>query len=196
NSGEYKVMGLAPYGKPKYADRIYERLLDLRADGSFRLALDYFDYCAGLTMTNRKFRRLFGGPPRQPESPLTQREVALAASGQVVCEDVMLRLAGHAHEVTGLRNLCLACGVALNCVGNGRVLREGPFERIWIQPAAGDAGGAIGAALIAWHAVLAKPRSPAPSDSMKGALLGPAFGDEQIEAFLDVRKAPHRALDW
>src|SRR5262249_49269402 len=146
-------------GTPKYADLIYDKLIDLRADGSFKLDLDYFDYCAGLTMTNDRFDKLFGAPARQPESKLGQREMDLAASVQVVCEEVMARLARHAHEVTGMKNRCLAGGVALNCVANGRLLRDGPFERIFIQPAAGDAGGAVGAALIAWHQHLGKPRT-------------------------------------
>src|SRR5206468_3317175 len=151
NSGEYKVMGLGPYGKPRYVDLIFSELIDLRADGSFRLNLDYFDYCAGLTMTNDRFSALFGGPPRLPESAIGQREMDLASSVQAVCEQVMLRLARQAREVTGCDDLCLAGGVALNCVSNGRLLREGPFSRIWVQPAAGDAGGAVGAAYVAWH---------------------------------------------
>ncbi len=158
NSGEYKVMGLAPYGEPKYVDRILSDVMDLREDGSFRLNQDYFDYLGGLTMTSKKFDRLFGGPPRSPESQLTQREMDLARSVQDVCEEVMLRMVRTAHRETGMRNLCLAGGVALNCVGNGRLLREGPFERIWIQPAAGDAGGALGVALLAWHRHFGGPR--------------------------------------
>src|SRR5262249_12496647 len=185
NSDEYKVMGLAPDGDPKHVDCVLERLLDLRDDGSFRLNMDYFDYCAGLTMTNARFHRLFGGAPRRPEAELTQREMDIAATVQAVCEEVMIRLARHAHEVTRLDDLCLAGGVALNCVGNGRILREGPFKRIWIQPAAGDAGGAIGAALTVWHTVLGRERIPATrGDGMRGALLGPAFSDQEIEAFL------------
>ena len=148
NSGEYKVMGLAPYGRPVYKDLILSELMDLKEDGSFRLNMDYFNYCTGLTMTNAKFNRLFGGPPRKPESDVTQRDMDLARSVQDVTEEVMLRMAKHIHGETGQKNLCLAGGVALNCVGNGRVLREGPFENIWIQPAAGDAGGAVGAALL------------------------------------------------
>ena len=151
NSGEYKVMGLAPYGKPKYKDLILSELMDLKEDGSFMLNLEYFDYGAGLTMTNRKFEKLFGGPPRKPESPLTQQDMDLARSVQEVTEEVMLRMVRYLHQETGLKNLCLAGGVALNCVGNGRILREGPFENIWIQPAAGDAGGALGAALFVWY---------------------------------------------
>ena len=151
NSGEYKVMGLAPYGKPKYVQAIYDHLLDLKADGTFRLNMGYFNYCTGLTMTNGKFDALFDGPPRRPESPLTQREMDLARSIQEITEEVMLRLARTLHRETGAENLCMAGGVALNCVGNGRILREGPFKGLWIQAAAGDAGGAVGAALAAWH---------------------------------------------
>jgi carbamoyltransferase len=195
NSGEYKVMGLAPYGTPKYADVIFDKLIDLRDDGSFKLDLDYFDYCAGLTMTNDRFARLFGAPARVPESQLGQREMDLAASVQVVCEEVMARLARHAHAVTGMKNLCLAGGVALNCVSNGRILREGPFEKIFIQPAAGDAGGAIGAALIAWHQVLGKPRAADNThDAMQAALLGNQFSDGDIESFLQAENAPYHAL--
>ena len=154
NSGEYKVMGLAAYGEPKYKELILTELMDLKDDGSFRMNMDYFDYCAGLRMTGAKFDRLFGGPPRKPESRLTQREMDLARSVQDVTEEVMLRMSRHVHKETGCKNLCLAGGVALNCVGNGRILREGPFDGIWIQPAAGDAGGALGAALLAWHQYL------------------------------------------
>ena len=150
NSGEYKLMGLAPYGEPRYVETIRTKLLDLKDDGSFRLDLTYFNYHRGLTMTSGKFHRLFGGPPRQPESPLTQRELDLAASIQVVTEEILLRMARHVHAVTGCRQLCLAGGVALNCVANGRLAREGPFDQIWIQPAAGDAGGALGVALGLW----------------------------------------------
>jgi carbamoyltransferase len=195
NSGEYKVMGLAPYGEPKYAEVIYDKLIDLRDDGSFRLDLDYFDYCAGLTMTNDKFARLFGGPARAPESKLGQREMDLAASVQVVCEEAMLRLARHAHDKTAMKNLCLAGGVALNCVANGRLLREGPFERIWVQPAAGDAGGAVGAALLAWYDGMQKPRDPGGKDAMAAGYLGPEFGDDEIEAFLQAEGAPYHPLD-
>lgn len=188
NSGEYKVMGLAPYGKPRYAQLIYDHLIDLKEDGSFWLDQSYFNYCQGLTMTNRKFHRLFGGPPRPQESRFTQREMDLAASIQVVAEEVMLRCGRHVHAQTGLKNLCLAGGVALNCVANGRLLREGPFESIWIQPAAGDAGGALGAALFGWHQISKQPRTTAPIDSMKGSFLGPRFQDEQIVD--DLKKYP------
>lgn len=187
NSGEYKLMGLAPYGRPRYANVIREHLVDIRDDGSFRMDQSYFHYCQGLTMTSRKFHRLFGGPPRRPESPLTQREMDIAASIQVVTEDIMLRCARFAHERSGcLGNLVLAGGVALNCVGNGRLLREGPFESVWIQPAAGDAGGALGAALFVWHQLLEKPRQPEAGDSMQGGFLGPAFSSEAIRRLLDA----------
>jgi carbamoyltransferase len=186
NSGEYKVMGLAPYGVPRYADVILEKLVQLRDDGSFKLNMDYFNYIHGLTMTNGAFDRLFGGPARQPESPVTQREMDLAASVQVVTEEIMLRMARHVHRETGQTNLCLAGGVALNCVGNGRLLREGPFERLWIQPAAGDAGGALGVALTIYHKVLGhERRHRSEGDAMKGSYLGPTFSDAEIAAFLD-----------
>ena len=185
NSGEYKVMGLAPYGEPKYVDLIYKELIDLREDGSFRLNQKYFNYLTGLTMTSRAFAELFGGPPRVPESRLTQREMDLARSVQVVCEEVMLRMARDAHRRTGLDRLCLAGGVALNCVGNGRLLREGPFKEIWVQPAAGDAGGALGVAQLIHHRHLGQPRKVSTGrDSMKGSYLGPDFSPEQIEEFL------------
>ncbi len=194
NSGEYKVMGLAPYGEPKYVDLIYKELMDLREDGSFRLNQKYFNYLTGLTMTNEAFDELFGGPPRVPESKLTQREMDLARSVQVVCEEVMLRMARTAHKLTGLDRLCLAGGVALNCVGNGRLLREGPFKEIWIQPAAGDAGGALGVAQLIHHRHLGQPRTvTAGRDSMKGSYLGPAFSPEQIEAYLKSVGAVVRA---
>jgi carbamoyltransferase len=196
NSGEYKVMGLAPYGEPRYVDLILNNLLDLREDGSFRLNQKYFDYLGGLTMTNQAFDELFGGPPRVPESKLTQKEMDLARSVQVVCEEVMLRMARTAKAITGLDQLCLAGGVALNCVGNGRVLREGPFKEIWIQPAAGDAGGALGVAQLIWHRQLAKPRKVKPGmDSMQGAYLGPQFSDEAIAAFLDGQGIPYERMD-
>jgi carbamoyltransferase len=195
NSGEYKVMGLAPYGRPKYVDVIYRELIELREDGSFRLNQKYFDYLTGLTMTNGAFERLFGGPPRQPETKLTQREMDLARSIQEVCEEIMLRMARTAHKETGLSQLCLAGGVALNCVGNGRLLREGPFKQIWIQPAAGDAGGALGVAQLIWHRYAQKPRVVRPRDQMNGAYLGPAFSDAEIQAFLDSQGASYERLD-
>ncbi|HEU4886794.1 MAG TPA: carbamoyltransferase [Thermoanaerobaculia bacterium] len=195
NSGEYKVMGLAPYGTPKYASLIREHLIEIRDDGSFRMNLDYFNYAQGLTMTNEKFHRLFGGPPRDPESLLTQRDLDLAASIQEVTEEAMLKIARHVHAKTGMRNLCLAGGVALNCVGNGRILREGPFENIWIQPAAGDAGGSLGAAQIAWHQYLGNPRTPVAGDSQKGSYLGPEYTREEIESVLKKYSAPYRVLD-
>ncbi len=187
NSGEYKVMGLAPYGTPRYADTIYRELLDLKEDGSFKLNLRCFDYCAGLTMTNERFHALFGGPPRRPESPLTQRDMDLAASIQAVTEEIMLRMARRARKITGEANVCLAGGVALNCVGNGRILREKIFDRVWIQPAAGDAGGALGAALQVWHHHLNNPRAAGPGDSQQGSLLGPAYSDEELGRFLASR---------
>ena len=195
NSGEYKVMGLAPYGQPKYAQNIYDHLIDLKPDGTFRLNMDYFDYCTGLTMTNRKFDALFGGPPRKPETWLTQREMDLARSIQEVTEEVMLRLSRTVHRETGAEHLCLAGGVALNCVGNGRLLREGPYKGLWIQPAAGDAGGAIGVALSAWHRLEGQPRTAnGRDDSMSGALLGPSFSNEEIETFLAKQGAPYARL--
>ena len=196
NSGEYKVMGLAPYGEPKYVDTIYRELIDLREDGSFHLNQKYFNYLTGLTMTNGAFDELFGGPPRVPESKLTQREMDLARSVQVVCEDAMLRMARALHRETGLENLCLAGGVALNCVANGRLLREGPFKRLWIQPAAGDAGGALGVAQLIWHRACERPRTVVPGkDAMKGAYLGPDFSPEEIQAFLESQGAEYQRLD-
>ena len=196
NSGEYKVMGLAPYGEPNYVDVIYRTLIDLREDGSFTLNQEYFNYLTGLTMTNGAFDRLFGGPPRVPESKLTQREMDLARSVQVVCEEVMLRMARTLHRETGMDNLCLAGGVALNCVANGRILREGPFRRLWIQPAAGDAGGALGVAQLIWHRYCKQPRSVAPGrDGMQGAYLGPAFSPQEIEAYLVSQGAPYERLE-
>ena len=182
NSGEYKLMGLAPYGDPRYADTILREIVDLRDDGSFWLDQRFFDYCAGLQMTSRRFDRLFDGPARRPDGPLTQREMDLAASIQKVLEEIVLRMARHVHAQTGLANLCLAGGVALNCVANGRLLREGPFERLWIQPAAGDAGGALGAALAHWFNHLGHPRIANPGDAQRGSLLGPEFDDAEIEA--------------
>ena len=199
NSGEYKVMGLAPYGEPRYTQQILDELIDLREDGSFRLNMKYFHYCQGLTMTNAAFHRIFGGPPRAPESEVTQREMDLARSVQEVTEEAMLRMARHVHKETGARNLCLAGGVALNCVGNGRLLREGPFENLWIQPAAGDAGGALGAALSAWYQYLDKPREVSRVcrgriDGMKGSYLGPEFSPTEIAEFLDTQGAKYRRV--
>ena len=185
NSGEYKVMGLAPYGEPKYVNLIYDHLLDLGEDGSFWLNPEYFNYCSGLTMTSERFHKLFGGPPRKPESQLTQKDMDLAASIQVVTEEAMLRMARRAHEETGKTNLCLAGGVALNCVANGRILREGPFKGIWIQPAAGDAGGALGAALAVWHQMMGRPRDNHGRDTMRGGLLGPEYTDAEIGAYIE-----------
>ncbi|MFH1276806.1 MAG: carbamoyltransferase [Candidatus Eisenbacteria bacterium] len=196
NSGEYKVMGLAPYGEPKYVDAILEHLIDVKDDGSFRLDLRYFNYLSGLSMTNRRFADLFGGPPRRPESDLTPREMDLARSVQEVVEMVMMRMARTVHRETGMKNLCLAGGVALNCVANGKILREGPFDDIWIQPAAGDAGGALGAALFGWHRYLGKPRpSPAGRDAQRGSYLGPRFEDEKIRAFLEKKGAAFERLE-
>jgi carbamoyltransferase len=186
NSGEYKVMGLAPYGEPTYVDAICRELVDLREDGSFTLNQEYFNYLSGLTMTSPAFDRLFGGPPRAPESKLTQREMDLARSIQVVCEEIMLRMAHTAKRETGLDALCMAGGVALNCVGNGRIVREGPFRDIWIQPAAGDAGGALGVAELIWHRHCGQPRMVTPGrDAMRGSYLGPEFGAQEIRRFLD-----------
>ena len=185
NSGEYKLMGLAPYGEPKYADIIREKLIDLRDDGSFRMDMRFFNYCQGLTMTNDRFAALFGQPARKAEGELTQFYMDIAASIQEVTEEIMLRMARHAHELTGLKNLCLAGGVALNCVSNGRILREGPFENVWVQPAAGDAGGALGGALFVWHQLLGNPRVPAKPDAQHGSLLGPDIPDDETRAYLD-----------
>ena len=195
NSGEYKLMGLAPYGEPKYVDLMLDRLMDLKEDGSFRMDMSYFNYCQGLTMTSKKLDELFGGPPRQPESPLTEREMDIAASIQQVTEEIVLRTVRHVHAQTGLKNLCLAGGVALNCVGNGRILREGPFDNVWIQPAAGDSGGALGVALFIWHQLLDKPRTVNPLDDQQGSLLGPAFSDEEIRRFLDSVGARYTKCD-
>jgi carbamoyltransferase len=195
NSGEYKLMGLAPYGEPSYVDAIRENLLDLKPDGSFRLDLSYFNYCQGLTMTSERFHQLLGGPPRKPESPLEQRHMDIAASIQKVTEEVVLLSARHVHRQTGMRNLCLAGGVALNCVANGRLLREGPFDDIWIQPAAGDAGGALGAALLVWHQLLDEPREVGQADSQVGSFLGPRFTGQQVGEFLDSVGAVHQRFD-
>ena len=196
NSGEYKVMGLAPYGEPKYVDLIYRELINLKEDGSFTLNQKYFNYLSGLTMTSGAFHDLFGGPPREPESKLTQKEMDLARSIQVVCEEIMLRMARELHRITGQENLCLAGGVALNCVGNGRILREGPFKRLFIQPAAGDAGGALGVAQLIWHRYKQQPRKVTPGrDTMKGSYLGPSFTPDEIEAYLKSQNIPYEKLD-
>ncbi|MFA5261818.1 MAG: carbamoyltransferase N-terminal domain-containing protein, partial [Candidatus Omnitrophota bacterium] len=196
NSGEYKLMGLAPYGEPRYADLIRRELIDIKDDGSFRLNMKYFNYGAGLTMTNRRFHRLFGGPPRKPESEITQRDMDCASSIQVVTEEVMLKMARHVHKETGCDYLCLAGGVALNCVGNGKVLKEAPFKDIWIQPAAGDAGGALGAALFTWYQILNNPRvTDETHDAQKGSFLGPAFDDAHIREFLKTRRIPHEDIN-
>ncbi len=196
NSGEYKVMGLAPYGEPRYVETIYDNLIDLKDDGSFRLNMEYFNYCAGLTMTNKRFDRLFGGRPRKPETELTQREMDLAASVQVVTEEAMFRTVRHAIGVTGQRNLCLAGGVALNCVSNGKLLRSGLIDDIWIQPAAGDAGGALGAAFAAWHLQLEQPREVNERrDSQQGSYLGPEFSNDDIRQYLVSNRIPFKPLN-
>lgn len=212
NSGEYKVMGLAPYGSPKYVSLIKDKLVEVREDGSLRMNQEYFGYAHGLRMTNGAFARLFGGAPRPPESELTQNEMDLARSIQVITEEVMLKMAAYAHKETGLKRLCMAGGVALNCVGNGRILREGPFDSIWIQPAAGDAGGAVGIALAIWHRYLGQPRLsperagtwrpsvdggglPPYADGMKGSLLGPRNSEAEIEQFLSDRALPYKKYD-
>jgi carbamoyltransferase len=205
NSGEYKLMGLAPYGEGKYADAIKKELVDIREDGSFRMNMDYFGYLDGLAMTNDRFAALFGGPARPPESPITQREMDIAKSIQDVTEEIVLKLARHAREITGKRNLCMAGGVALNCVANGVLLRAGIFDDLWIQPAAGDAGGALGAPLAVWHNAMDKPRTVTrsaagkPRDAMRGSLLGPEFTREQTREFLDFHGYPYEELsdaDW
>jgi len=188
-------MGLAPYGEPKYADFIRAKMIDLKEDGSFRMDMSYFNYCQGLTMTSKKFDEAFGGPPRKPESPLTQREMDLAASIQRVTEEIMMRCARHLHRETGMKNLCLAGGVALNCVGNGKILRDGPFENIWIQPAAGDAGGALGVALFIEHQLLDRPRRVERLDRQRGSLLGPRFDSQEVRAFLDRVGATYRRIE-
>jgi len=195
NSGEYKVMGLAPYGEPKYVDVMLRELIDLKPDGTFRLNMRYFDYATGLTMTNSHFDELFGGPPRKPESPLGQREMDLAASIQKVTEEAVLRLTRTVHRELGTDYLCMAGGVALNCVANGRILREGPYRDLWIQPAAGDAGGALGAALAGWYQYLEQPRSVREDDAMHGSYLGPAYNDDEIRASLDALGAVYERLD-
>ncbi|MGF1581200.1 MAG: carbamoyltransferase [Gemmataceae bacterium] len=187
NGGEYKLMGLAPYGKPTYVEVIRKHLVDMKPDGSFRLNMTYFNYCQGFTMTNHRFAKLFGGRPRRPESEITQRHMDLAASIQAVTEEIVLRMGQTIHQQTGMSNLVMAGGVALNCVANGRLLREGPFDAIWIQPAAGDAGGALGAALFVWHQLLGKPRERNASDFQHGSLLGPSFCQEEIRRLLDQK---------
>jgi carbamoyltransferase len=199
NSGEYKLMGLAPYGQGRYTDVIKREIVDIKDDGSFRMNMDYFGYLDGLAMTNGQFAKLFGGPERPPESPITQREMDLARSIQEVTEEIVLKLARHARELTGKRNLCLAGGVALNCVANGILLREGIFDDLWIQPAAGDAGGALGAPLAVWHNAMGKPRTVVksngrPRDAMRGALLGPEFPRDQIKEYLDFHGYPAEEL--
>lgn len=191
NSGEYKLMGLAPYGSPVYKDKIVNELLDLKEDGSFRVNLDYLNYCQGLTMTNKQFDQLFGGPPRRSESQITQREIDLASSIQAVTEEIVLRMAKYAKEVSGLSNLCLAGGVALNCVANGKLLRSKIFDQVWIQPASGDAGGALGAALFTHFQLMDKNREAKPSDSMKGSFLGPCFTNEEVKHFLTDSDTPY-----
>ena len=196
NSGEYKLMGLAPYGEPKYVDAILKEIVDLREDGSFKLNMKYFDYCVGLKMINKKFEKLFGGPPRKSESEVTQRYMDVASSIQVVTEEIMLRMAKHIYKETKQKNLCLAGGVALNCVANGKILREGPFENIWIQPAAGDAGGALGAALLVWYQYLGNKRNADDiNDFQKASYLGPAFSDEEIEAYLKENDIPYEQFN-
>ncbi|MBS0289717.1 MAG: carbamoyltransferase [Proteobacteria bacterium] len=195
NSGEYKLMGLAPYGQPKYVDIIYDHLLDLKADGTFRLDLSYFNYPTGLTMTHSRFEKLFGGPPRKPESPITQREMDIASSIQVVTQDIVLKLAKTAQKELQTDNLCLAGGVALNCVANGKIQQAKIFKEIWVQPAAGDAGGALGAALCAWHEYLGEKRTPQNHDAMSGSYLGPHYTSSQVQTYLDSVKAKYRVLD-
>jgi carbamoyltransferase len=195
NSGEYKLMGLAPYGKPVYAEAICKKLIDMKLDGSFWLNMDYFNYCQGLTMTNRRFDDLFGGAPRNPEASIEQRHMDLAASIQAVTEEIILRMGRDIYEKTRMRKLVLAGGVALNCVANGRLLREGPYDDIWIQPAAGDAGGALGAALFTWHQLLDKPRDANGRDSQKGSFLGPSFTLDDIQKFLDANGVTYTRID-
>ena len=189
NSGEYKLMGLAPYGEPKYADIVRDKLIDLRDDGSFRLDMSHFNYCQGLTMVNQRFCDLFGQPARPPEGGLTQFHMDIAASIQVVTEEIVMLMAGHARELTGMKNLCMAGGVALNCVANGKILRDGPFENLWIQPAAGDAGGALGAAQFVWYQLLQNPREVTLPDGQSSSYLGPSFSNEEIRTFLDSQEA-------
>ena len=195
NSGEYKLMGLAPYGEPRYYDLIKEKLIDLKDDGSFRLDMSYFPYCHKTLMVNKKFEQLFGGPARRPEAPLTQREMDIAASIQMVAEEAMLNAAKYVHRQTGMKNLVLAGGVALNCVGNGKILREGPFDNIWIQPAAGDAGGALGAALFVWYQLLGNERKTDGIDKQHASLLGPSYDNQQICTYLDSIGAKYHTLE-
>ncbi len=196
NSGEYKVMGLAPYGEPKYKQLIYDHLIDVKEDGSFKMNMEYFNYCAGLTMTNKKFDKLFGGPPRKPESKLTQKDMDLARSLQDVTEEIVMKMGNYVYKETGLKNLSLAGGVALNCVANGKLLREGPYEKIWIQPAAGDAGGALGAALVAWYAYFGNDRqNDEKFDVQKGSYLGPEYTDDEIENFANENNYSIKKLD-
>ena len=196
NSGEYKVMGLAPYGEPKYKQLIYDHLIDVKEDGSFKMNMEYFNYCAGLTMTNKKFDKLFDGPPRRPESNLTQKDMDLARSLQDVTEEIVMKMGNYVYKETGLKNLSLAGGVALNCVANGKLLREGPYEKIWIQPAAGDAGGALGAALVAWYAYLGNERqTDGQFDVQKGSYLGPEYTDSEIENFANENNYSVKKLD-
>jgi len=197
NSGEYKLMGLAPYGEPKYVDLILDKLIDLKEDGSFKLNMRYFGYCNGLRMINHRFEKLFGGPTRKPETKITQRDMDVAASIQKITEEIMLKIARHVHKVTGQDKLCLAGGVALNCVGNGRILREGPFKEIWVQPASGDAGGALGAALLIWYKYLDNKRSSDDkNDRQKASFLGPRYSDEYIEGFLKKENIPYKKLSY
>ncbi len=196
NSGEYKLMGLAPYGEPVYRNLILDELIDLKPDGSMRLNMAYFDFLGGLRMTNRRFARLFGGPARPPETEITKREMDIAASIQSVTEEILMRMARHVHRETGLSDLCLAGGVALNCVANGQILRDGPFDRIWIQPAAGDAGGAVGSALAVWHRYLGRDRkTPRGEEGMQAGYLGPSFSNDRIGRFLSAHGYPHHRMN-
>ncbi len=194
NSAEYKVMGLAPYGEPRFLDLILAHLVELKDDGSFRMDMRYFNYCQGLTMTSPAFHALFGGPPRDPEAPVTQREMDLAASVQALCDEVMLRCGRHVRRTTGMRNLAISGGVGLNCVSTGKLLREGIFDDVWVQPASGDAGGALGVAHLVWHQLLDRPREPRVRDHQRGSLLGPEYSDDEIQEFLDEMNAPYGRL--
>lgn len=196
NSGEYKLMGLAPYGEPRYVDAIKNEIIDVKGDGSFHMDMTFFNYCRGFTMTNRNFDKLFGGPPRRPEDKLAQRDMDLAASIQKVTEEIVLKIGSYVYDKTGEENLCLAGGVALNCVANGKLKKEAPFKNIWVQPASGDAGGALGAALAVWHHYLGKPRQvKSGKDSMFGAYLGPAFSNEEIKNYLEGNSFPYKELE-